>query len=359
MDTTHKLELQSFHRLIWSVMVFICGCCCHASDQNFSIGEILTNPPALTLEYTRFLEIQPVAFSSQKDAEKYVELLSSGKAKLGKGSNSCLFYFNRNDKVFWFTDLTNSTGESVLQRMKAGVIIPACGCCEQGCWMKLPHDGLGVDTNEFNFDSVVSRKDAGFFWNPYRMASEVLRFGMFELVETTAHFDPASSRWEGKSESGDPVVFSILPQDGNSLISLEYSVPNIGIKRLIELHFDQSATFDLSFPSSIVVFTYKNGVKSKYCQYDIKSLKLDKQQSKPECALEAILSSSRPLVIYNNGKPLFRNTNGTITSMIASGTSADFKQTKVKVLLLIFVAMNGVAIFLLIRMKNKTKQPKP
>jgi hypothetical protein len=356
-----------FCNQVWSIIALaVSGFCCQASDKNFSIGEILTNPPPLTIEYTRQLEINPVAFNNREDAEKYDKLLKSGKVRLEKGLMSCLFYFNRKDKVFWFTDFTNSTGQSVLQRMKSGIIIPASGCCEQGCWVKLPHDGLGVDTNEFNFDSVVSRKDAGFFWNPFRMASEVLRFGMFELVETTAHFDTTYSHWEGKSESGDLVVFTVLPQRSNASISIEYSVPKLNIKRHIELNFDQSAAFDLGFPSRIVVFADKNGAMSKYCQYDIKSFQLDKQLSRPECALATILSSSHPLVIYNNGKPLFRNANGTITSMIVSGSTVDsksIKAIKVNVLLFIFAMVNGLAIFLLVRIKSnknsKQKQQTP
>jgi hypothetical protein len=338
-----------FHKLVWSVVALVSSFCCQASDQNFAIGEILTNPPALTIEYTRDLVIEPVVFKDHKEAEKFAELVKSGKAKFRKGSMSCLFYFNRKDKVF---SQTNSTGESA---SKAGIKRSAQGCCEQGCWVELPN-GLMVDTNQFTFDSVVSGRNGGFFWNPYRMVSEVLRFGMFELDETTAHFNLAASRWEGKSESGDLVAFSVLPQPSGSAIWIEYSVPKLSIKRHIELHFDRSATLDLGFPSSVVVFADANGAMRKYCQYDIKSLKLDKQQSHPECTLTTILSSSQPFIIYNGGKPLFRGANGVVAGMEPTGSAAYPKTVKVKALLFIFAAVSCLAVFLLMHIKNKQIQ---
>lgn len=347
----HGFEFKLSHKLICTFVVIVFGLCCRTSGQSFVIGEILTNPPPLTIEFTRHLEIEPVAFKDPKEAERFAELLKSGKAKLSKGSKSFLFYFNRANKVFW---ITNSAGESVLLTNKAGVIRSAQGCCEQGCWVEMRH-GLMVDTNEFHFDSVVSGKHGGFFWNPYRMASEVLRFGMFELDETTAHFNPETSGWEGKSESGDLVAFSVLPKAIGSEIWIEYSVPKQNIKRRIELHFDRSATLDLGFPSSVHVFNEVNGTMLKYCQYDIKSLKLDKQKNQPECTLATALVSTQPLIFYNGGKSLFKDASGVVTSMEPSSGDVPSKSIKANVILFVIAAMSGLAIFLVSKQKQQTK----
>jgi hypothetical protein len=229
-----------------------------------SFKEFLSNPPVIeSMIFSRELVSPVYAFPNMKEAKRAMKEIESGK-RMPAEPRELYFLRYQSDPsghVFRAIRTTEEAGDPHSPRMPV-----FHGHFESDWWWVQPGN-LSI----MEYDGGISAPSMNICINSIRQATEILRFGMFELLPESIFWD--GTNFTGSVEFGGTASGNVILTQTGGIAGLLYSLPSGETK---ELQFIYEENFPIKFPSGIIVNRQpvKSSISQAYCSFETKQISI-------------------------------------------------------------------------------------